>query len=61
MKNTMQQFRAVRCPEGVTSHYAVVVVDGKGIPHLPLGMVQMNLTVLNRLNNAKRLAEPIQI
>src|SRR5258708_36568798 len=31
-----QQFRFVRRPEGVTSRYAGVVVDGNGLPHPPL-------------------------
>jgi integrase len=31
-----QQFRAVRRPKDVSSPYALVVVDGSGIPHLPL-------------------------
>jgi len=31
-----QQFRAVRRPKDLSSPYALVVVDGSGIPHLPL-------------------------
>jgi len=31
-----QQFHAVRRPKNVSSPYALVVVDGSGIPHLPL-------------------------
>ncbi len=31
-----QQFRAVRRPKDLSSPYALVVVDGRGIPHLPL-------------------------
>ncbi len=31
-----QQFRAVRRPKDVSSPYALVVVDGSGVPHLPL-------------------------
>jgi integrase len=31
-----QQFHVVRRPEGVASRYTFVVVDGKGLPHLPL-------------------------
>jgi integrase len=31
-----QEFRFVRRPEGVTSRYAGVVVDGNGLPHRPL-------------------------
>jgi integrase len=31
-----QQFRAVRRPRDLSSPYALVVVDGSGIPHLPL-------------------------
>lgn len=36
MKNTLQSFRIVQRPAGIESRYSVVVVDGKGIPHLPL-------------------------
>jgi hypothetical protein len=36
MKNTAQSFRVVQRPEGITSRYSVVVVDEKGVPHLPL-------------------------
>lgn len=36
MKNTAQSFRIVPRPEGITSRYSVVVVDEKGVPHLPL-------------------------
>ncbi len=36
MKNTLPSFRIVQRPAGIESRYAVVVVDGKGIPHLPL-------------------------
>jgi integrase len=31
-----QQFRAVRRPEDLSSPYALVVVDERGVPHLPL-------------------------
>jgi integrase len=31
-----QQFRAVRRPRDLASPYALVVVDGNGVPHLPL-------------------------
>jgi integrase len=31
-----QQFRAVRRPKDLSSPYALVVVDGSGVPHLPL-------------------------
>ena len=31
-----QQFRAVRRPRDLSSPYALVVVDGSGVPHLPL-------------------------
>ena len=36
MSQTMEGFRSVPRPEGVTSRYALVVVDGDGKPHLPL-------------------------
>lgn len=36
MLNKTGMFRAVPRPEGVTSHYSLVVVDGEGRPHLPL-------------------------
>lgn len=36
MKNTAQSFRVVQRPEGITSRYSVIVVDEKGVPHLPL-------------------------
>ena len=31
-----QQFRAVRRPKDLSSPYALVVVDGSGVPHFPL-------------------------
>lgn len=36
MLNKTDLFRAVPRPEGVTSRYSLVVVDGEGRPHLPL-------------------------
>lgn len=36
MKNTRQSFRIVQRPAGMESRYSVVVVDEKGMPHLPL-------------------------
>jgi integrase len=36
MYQTERGFRAVSRPEGVSSRYALVVVDGDGRPHLPL-------------------------
>jgi integrase len=36
MSQTAGVFRAVPRPEGVTSRYSLVVVDGDGRPHLPL-------------------------
>jgi integrase len=36
VKNTLPSFRLVQRPAGIESRYSVVVVDGKGIPHLPL-------------------------
>ena len=36
MKNTLPSFRLVQRPEGIESRYSVVVVDGQGMPHLPL-------------------------
>ncbi len=36
MKNTLPSFRLVQRPTGIESRYSVVVVDGKGMPHLPL-------------------------
>jgi integrase len=36
MSQTVGGFRAVPRPEGVTSRYSLVVVDGEGWPHLPL-------------------------
>jgi uncharacterized membrane-anchored protein YhcB (DUF1043 family) len=36
LKNIVPSFRLVRRPAGIESRYAVLVVDGKGIPHLPL-------------------------
>src|SRR5438105_2929023 len=36
MLNKTDLFRIVPRPEGVTSRYSLVVVDGEGKPHLPL-------------------------
>ncbi len=36
MLNKTGPFRIVPRPEGVTSRYSLVVVDGEGKPHLPL-------------------------
>src|SRR5258708_30589995 len=36
MLNKTDLFRVVPRPEGVTSRYSLVVVDGEGRPHLPL-------------------------
>lgn len=36
MEKTIQSFRIVQRPAGIESRYTVVVVDRKGMPHLPL-------------------------
>jgi integrase len=36
VKNTIPSFHLVQRPAGIKSRYAVVVVDGNGVPHLPL-------------------------
>jgi integrase len=36
VKNTIPSFRLVQRPAGIESRYSVVVVDGQGMPHLPL-------------------------
>ena len=36
MSNHTHSFRVIRRPAGVNSSFSLVVVDGKGRPHLPL-------------------------